>query len=160
MGLFDYVKCEVGLPDGKANDCEFQTKDFDCPYMETYTITAQGRLVHNAVRYDIDPPDKRTGSIDMNFHGYLNFYGGDDGEWREFNAKFTDGQLIEIVKIPDEPAMTPDEQELHDTLAAVLRAIEEQNPVIRQGSFDLPFRNYEAVVKARELMKLRSADRE
>ena len=59
---------------------------------------------------------------------------------------------------PDERAVTP-EQELETTLAAVLRAIEEQNPVIRQGSFDLPFRNYEAVVKARELMKLRNTDR-
>ena len=104
MGMFDYVKCEVELPDGKTNECEFQTKDFDDPYLETYTITAEGRLIHDAVRYDIDPPDKHVGKVDMNFHGVLNFYGGlGVDEWREFNAKFTDGKLVGIEVVADRP---------------------------------------------------------
>lgn len=100
MGLFDYVKCEVPLPD--RFDGELQTKEFDCPYMETYIITKEGRLFHNKPRYDIDPPDALCGLRDMNFHGVLNFYGYDDDtgsptyKWHEYNAKFTDGQLVSI----------------------------------------------------------------
>ena len=119
MGMFDYVRCEAPLPDGKP-DTEFQTKDFPEPYMETYTITSAGRLVHRAMRYEFVPEEERpywgkpewlredgtpslfqmagmmrgipTGDVDMNWHGWLNFYGDD----REFNAKFTDGQLVAI----------------------------------------------------------------
>jgi hypothetical protein len=103
MGLFDYVRCEVPLPDGFAG--ELQTKDFDDPYMETYTIRADGRLIHDKPRYDIDPPGTHHGLIDTNFHGVLNFYGsegtagGEDWKWHEYNAKFTDGDLVEIVQI-------------------------------------------------------------
>ena len=84
MGLYDHVFCEVDLPDGKSHQGAFQTKDFEDPYLENYTITKDGRLVK----------DKR----DLNFHGFLNFYTYDDktDEWREFNAKFTDGKLVEI----------------------------------------------------------------
>jgi hypothetical protein len=54
--------------------------------------------------------------------------------------------------------MTP-EQELETALMAVLKAIAEQNPVIRQGSFDLPFKNIVAVKLAVQLMEMRSAER-
>lgn len=125
MGLFDYVRCQVPLPDGF--DGELQTKDFDCPYLETYTITNDGRLLERYVsdrqpvpesewEYagDPDPLHKiwheqsKCKSIyadrDTNFHGVLNFYGcaGDrkDGtwEWHEYNAKFTDGKLVSIER--------------------------------------------------------------
>jgi hypothetical protein len=99
MGLFDYVRVDVPLPDGKPGK-HFQTKDFDDPYLEQYVITSDGRLIHERVRYDIDPPDKAAGPTDCQFHGYLNFYDySDTHEWREFNAKFTDGRLIEIVEV-------------------------------------------------------------
>lgn len=102
MGLFDYVHCEHPLPDGwKPN--ELQTKDFDCPYMERYTIRADGRLVHQKPLYDIDPPDTQHGEIDTNFHGILNFYGLQDGIWHEYNAKFTDGQLVGIDLVSSQP---------------------------------------------------------
>lgn len=99
MGLFDYVRCDAPLPDGKPTPPDlFQTKDFDFPYMERYVITEAGRLVKLKVTYGgpewmSTPEDK-----DLNWHGYLNFYGGEVNEWREFNAKFTDGQLVEIVQ--------------------------------------------------------------
>ena len=128
MGMFDYVKCDWPLPDGKPTPGDmFQTKDFDEPYMERYTITKEGRLVHHAVRTEMVPEHERPnygkqgyrdangkvtlwglrgsmravpiGDVDLNYHGFLNFYGGEGDEWREFNAKFTDGQLVEIKQV-------------------------------------------------------------
>lgn len=43
---------------------------------------------------------------DTNFHGILNFYGGDGG-WREFNAKFTDGQLVSIEQVKETEVSAP-----------------------------------------------------
>lgn len=133
MGMFDYVRCDAPLPDGKPTPRDFfQTKDFGLPQMDIYTITAEGRLIEHVTRSEEVPKEERPywgkpewfnddgtesffaflGCIrkvpvedrDMNYHGYLNFYGGDRDEWREFNAKFTDGQLVEIVQVPDTPA--------------------------------------------------------
>lgn len=100
MGLFDEVKCEVPLPDGKPA-VVFQTKTFEEPYLEKYTIRADGRLIHDKPRYDIDPPDAAHGPVDTNYHGVLNFYNYDtgSGEWREFDAKFTDGNLVSITQV-------------------------------------------------------------
>ena len=104
MGLFDYVKCERPLPDGWKPG-ELQTKDFDCPYMERYTIRADGRLIHDKPRYDITPADEPCGEVDTNFHGDLRFYGiedeGCDGKrWHEYRARFTHGSLeyIDLVE--------------------------------------------------------------
>lgn len=118
MGLFDYVKCEVELPDGFKG--ELQTKDIDDPYMLTHRITAEGRLMQShLVRIDVVPLEERdckdpndirsfagsqrhiTEERDANFHGWFNFYGsemdgGKFGEFHEYDAKFTDGQLVEI----------------------------------------------------------------
>lgn len=42
MGMFDYIKCEVPLPDGWSG--ELQSKDFDCE-MVTHVISSDGRLM-------------------------------------------------------------------------------------------------------------------
>jgi len=42
MGMFDYVRSEIPLPNGFTGD--LQTKDFDC-IMTTILIRADGRLV-------------------------------------------------------------------------------------------------------------------
>lgn len=123
MGMFDYVRCEVPLPDGFTG--ELQTKDF-CNDMVTHTITADGRLlleridrveeVPKAERPYPDAPDDDlrsifgsirtfTSSSECEFHGIMNFYGseGDSAigthKWHEYNAKFTDGKLVEITQI-------------------------------------------------------------
>lgn len=108
MGMFDDVYCEVPLPDGWEHP-SFQTKSLDEPYLEQYTIKADGTLVKRrqwrlekgeAPEYEVIP-----------FHGILNFYSYDgdpnddtpiDVRWHEYNAKFTDGRLVEIevVKSP------------------------------------------------------------
>ena len=115
MGMFDTIKCEVELPDyhGRMND--FQSKDLDRA-MDGYTITEEGRLIHHTVKY-VDVPEEEkshefhlwntvpAGDVDRNFHGWLNFYtidetlSEDDQDLIEFNAKFTDGYLVEVENV-------------------------------------------------------------
>lgn len=124
MGMFDYVRCEVPLPDGEPTPPDlFQTKDFDFPYMNHYTITAARRLVAHRVRYEEVPlserpnPDadgllKWRGSVravpigdeDLNWHGFLHFGHFDPitKQSRQFRAKFTDGNLVEIAQLSED----------------------------------------------------------
>jgi hypothetical protein len=96
MGLFDYIVCEVPLPDGFTG--ELQSKDLDC-YLLTHVITRDGRLLlEHLDRIDYELETRFTSRRDANFHGALNFY-GDCGkreagtyEWHEYNAKFVHGQ--------------------------------------------------------------------
>jgi hypothetical protein len=117
MGLFDYIKCEYPLPEGAPNVAEFQTKDAqEDPYMETFRITKEGRLIHETCQYVEVPKSERpypnekglmglagsirsfnTGDRDTGFHGSLNFCGNsDNSEWVEFVCLFKDGTLIDI----------------------------------------------------------------
>lgn len=125
MGMFDYIRCEVPLPDGWKPDGPLQTKDFDCDLV-CHVITKEGRLmleridaVHEVPKADRPYPNDdgllgMCGSIrtetsvhDSNFHGVVNFYSyeGDinvNHQWHEYNAKFTDGQLVGIETVPDD----------------------------------------------------------
>lgn len=117
MGMFDYIRCEVPLPDGWNG--ELQTKDFACE-MVVHTITKDGRLLLERIDdTKIVPKSERPypnedgilgacGMLrhvksrhDANFHGVVNFYGSETDKtgkyvWHEYNAKFTDGNLVEI----------------------------------------------------------------
>jgi hypothetical protein len=91
MGMFDYIRCEVPLPDGWQQD-ELQTKDFCCEMVE-HVITADGRLMLDQGHWEAVPKSERphpnddgimglAGSIrrvgkmvDANYHGIVNFYG-------------------------------------------------------------------------------------
>jgi len=117
MGMFDYIKCELPLPDGWRPLGPLQTKDFDCD-MVCHVISADGRLmleridaVHEVPKSERpfpDAPDDDLRSFcgcirtersthDANFHGVVNFYGIDEEKrWHGYTAKFTDGQLVEI----------------------------------------------------------------
>ena len=98
MGLFDDVECRMPLPDGCKHK-HFQTKDFPDPYMDKYIITEEGRLVERPWI-----KGKRTeATVDLDFHGMLNFYhyDTDTKEVFRYQAKFTDGQLVEIKIIED-----------------------------------------------------------
>jgi len=81
--MFDDITCEHPLPaDPKPPGTSFQTKDFDC-FMDRYTITADGYLLRNGES--------------VPFHGMINFYTYTrDDMWFEYEAKFTDGRLVEI----------------------------------------------------------------
>jgi hypothetical protein len=82
MGMFDNLTCEYPLPaEPNPDDNSFQTKDFECQ-LEHYTITADGRLLRKdtAVQY----------------HGVIRFYTYTGEMWFEYEAKFADGNLIDI----------------------------------------------------------------
>ena len=122
MGMFDYGIVECSLPDDAATRVhEWQTKDFDEPFMAKYKITAEGRLLAERVHYEnLSDPNAPPGSAasycgcmtpvhdgwdDLNYHGVLNFYGNVGGvydaeHWYEYNAKFTDGFLVSINRLP------------------------------------------------------------
>jgi hypothetical protein len=114
MGMYDDVTCEHPLPgEPKPKDNHFQTKDLDC-LMDRYTITRDGRLLKK--------------KAEVQFHGMLNFYTyTDDDMWFEYDAKFTDGRLIEIRPIsiykngaggpPDVLYPPPDRPTAHETTA-------------------------------------------
>lgn len=92
MGLFDYIRSEMPLPDGFTG--ELQSKDFDC-IMTTILIRADGRLMVEERDFELIPPsedpspdDPRSfkhwiGSVksthrgwkDMDYHGDFEFYG-------------------------------------------------------------------------------------
>jgi hypothetical protein len=114
MGMYDYLICEMTLPEQPRapQSRAFQTKDLEC-LLERYAITAAGRLIHHAVRYEEVPLSERpdselpfigslravpTGRIDTNFHGVMEFYTYDDctKESWSYEAKFTDGQCVDI----------------------------------------------------------------
>lgn len=112
MGMFDYIRCEYPLPDGldpkAALTC--QSKDFGCD-MHVYTITPDGRLLHEDSGSAWVPDPKPWPVREVPFHGWLTFYTstGDinnrdeatsDYRWWEYRAKFTDGRLVEIRSEP------------------------------------------------------------
>lgn len=125
MGMFDYVRSEIPLPDGFVG--ELQTKDFGCS-MTTVLIREDGRLLIEDREWEVVPPTQRPhpdpsdpmhwiGSMrsvnrrwrDLDYHGIVNFYGC-EGQWHEYNAKFTDGKLVEIVAVPESPSPTPERE--------------------------------------------------
>lgn len=121
MGMFDYLFIDTNmLPVSEeekriiGNKPGWQTKDFDCSLTEIY-ITGDGFLKINRWKYIEVPKEERPypnddgikglmGSIrrseekleTVEHHGYVNFYSNVGDDWYEFNAKFTDGKLVEI----------------------------------------------------------------
>lgn len=97
MGLYDNLRCKKPLPGGYGG--LLQTKDFDDPYLEDYTIDDDGRLYREPCwsagpgPNDGKDPAQRH---DMNWHGYLDLI---DDNLQRYRAKFTDGQLVEIVRV-------------------------------------------------------------
>lgn len=103
MGLFDEVSVQARnkMPDGAPTDVLYQTKDFEEPYMERYTITADGRLIREPRWWRKDQPDEVA--EDMNWHGYLSLlsYNSQTKKTVDLVAKFTDGNLVEITVSQD-----------------------------------------------------------
>lgn len=119
--MFDIVMVEHPI-EGVSVDpayVEWQTKDFDEPFMLRYRITAEGRLlepiVHFEDRSDHNAPEGSfarfagcmtsvtDGYRDMHYHGDLHFCGMPPGTTDVFLdcvARFTDGQLAYARLIP------------------------------------------------------------
>lgn len=113
MGMFDNLRYNGEL---------YQTKDFECQ-MTDYWIE-DGKLIASIGYYESTPKAERpypdapdddfrsacgcirwveTERRDFKFHGFVNFYRMATGDvWEEYNAKFTDGALIEVQRVIDE----------------------------------------------------------
>lgn len=92
MGMYDEIQCDAPLPDGyKGIGTRFQTKSFPDPALQRYKVTSSGRLI-DALGNDLEPD------------GYIAFYTSDpDSTWREYRARFSSGQLSEIVRVGKDP---------------------------------------------------------
>ena len=123
MGMFDTLKISIdklpltdeekSLVDESQN---WQTKDFDCTLSMIY-IEDNGDLEVTKDKYRWD--DSIKGYLGYgasvlesrevvhlsDYHGYVNFYNHSKDQifWFEFNAKYTDGKLVEIKRVPREP---------------------------------------------------------
>lgn len=125
MGLFDNIKLEIDemLPEFEPTteynqvNVEWQTKDIQDPCMDTYIIK-DNRLIKVCHEWEEVPMGervnvagmnvplirpKKTWEEDTNYHGKFSFYtliqeSGDKEmqTWYEYEAKFTDGELINI----------------------------------------------------------------
>jgi len=130
MGMFDEILCEWPLPDPEVQDHVFQTKDL-LNMLDRYTITKEGRLIWHRTRLENVPEEERpywgtpdwespimrlagmyrsvpVGDVDLNHHGYLDFYtsrgkpdteGDSDYQWYGYRAKFTDGVVVSIERV-------------------------------------------------------------
>mgnify|MGYP006283960871 CR=1 FL=1 len=122
MGMFDYIRCKVDLPETDIPPPVevFQTKDTPDQYMTLYTITAKGRLMWRPYEHVIvpkaerpypDAPDddfraafgmlrrvEKAPEILDDFDGDIVFYEGNfpDVGWWEYRARFMDGHLSGI----------------------------------------------------------------
>lgn len=108
MGMFDYVTYNGGV---------YQSKDTPDQYMTTYRIV-DGRLIGDEWHIENVPYNERpyplekgwlhiAGSIrrvidkadvDQNWHGYL-YLCGPDPTFQDWRAKFTDGALVEFIRM-------------------------------------------------------------
>ena len=132
MGLFDELKCEYPLPDAVVQEETFQTKSLNRT-MDRYTISQEGRLILHKVRYEVVPEEEReyygtpdwdekpfvqifgmlrsipVGDVEIPYHGDIAFYtstgsrGVGDFEWFEYRARFTEGRLQWIKRVPKQP---------------------------------------------------------
>jgi hypothetical protein len=120
MGMFDYVKSEVPLPDGYTG--ELQSKSFNF-VLTTILIRADGRLLIKDQKYESVPLSERpfphhprtrlVGSLpvtdegwrDLDFHGDFRFHGYDSSAkaQHDYLARFTHGQLEYIKTLPEPP---------------------------------------------------------
>jgi hypothetical protein len=122
MGMFDYIRSEIPLPNDPPppDTIWFQTKDVPTInlFLEKWLIRADGRLVKLGVVYE-DHSDKTApeGSLESivgimsavddpsldkvmdDFHGDIPFYyyDGTTGECWEYTARFTEGYCTKIT---------------------------------------------------------------
>lgn len=108
MGMYDYLRCEMPLPDPEVQGEMFQTKDTPAQFLDTYVIRADGRLVNEYPNLEElpgeDPPFwKRTGPPkEVDWTGTMFFYTlDDDGRWYEYRALVWKGVVKELERAAD-----------------------------------------------------------
>jgi len=104
MGMFDYIRIESHLlpiteteqVDIELEDSDFQTKDMDC-FLNEYEITPNGSLI--LINEMVGGWNYQEAHREIKYHGLLNFYTEVHGTWYEFEAKFTDGKMVDIKRV-------------------------------------------------------------
>ena len=97
MGMFDTVLCRFPLPDGLVAE-DFQSKSLH-NVLSVYEIGADGRLRELAFGADGDP--LHAAARDTEFHGVFRFHATVRDEFREYEAKFTDGLLVGLRAVSE-----------------------------------------------------------
>lgn len=102
MGLFDYVRCRHPLPDGfEPGDGLFQTKSMDCPYLNVYVITEDGRLIREDGGEDLSDfhGDLEFGwsNLTAGWNGFVATENDAEVDIRDYVARFSDGRLKRIT---------------------------------------------------------------
>ena len=93
MGMFDTIYCRRPLPDDGTSDQGFQTKSLHS-VLCVYEIGSDGRLRELELDDTGQPlPDK---SRDTGFHGVMRFYTYIGDRRMEYEAKFTDGLVVDL----------------------------------------------------------------
>ncbi len=91
--MYDYVKYnkKEKMPDGfDATGKDFQTKDLLFKNLPNFVITEDNKLFSN--------------NKDLEFHGIFDMCVSDEnGFFREYRMKFTDGFLVDIQVIKNSP---------------------------------------------------------
>ena len=108
MGMFDTVVCQYPLPDTGLQGHAFQTKSLDS-LLEHYTITVAGRLIYHAEVREMQKDESAPLGFymqvaelwdeDTEFHGELEFHDLIEGQWYEYLAYFTHGQLGKLERL-------------------------------------------------------------
>lgn len=112
MGMFDYIRVEVLLPDRtEVINEQFQTKSFE-NVMTEYVISENGELYEERWEFEWIEDDGHflKGYLQKvkesyhrvyltDYHGDVIFYGNkpkSDRVWRDYYARFTDGGLTRM----------------------------------------------------------------
>ncbi len=138
MSMFDTVRCHYSLPVPAVQDCVFQTKSFDAPFDEDYTLRADGTLWHT--EYDIEDRSdpNATGlwrmvgmmtrvnlrEVPFPFSGEIDFYtdygrrrsNGMGSGWVVFRATVEQGTLRTLAVVEHEPSEEEKAQKRHEEL--------------------------------------------
>ena len=120
MGVYDRIEFDEDLDtelpgfEGDPSEIVWQTKSLQEPLLETYRVSEDGRLLKEEVEYEEVEGEEREapgdlpnlpkrGKVhldwsDVEYHGIFEFHRIVDDEYRSFEAKFTDGKLVEITR--------------------------------------------------------------
>ena len=106
MGLYNYVTCEMELPDGWDYSDSFQSKSpvVDVE-MNELTITRKGRLMVRYWEYETGSPEGDLKELD--YTGPMVFYASETTDtpddwreyWHEYCAWFEDGWCVKLESV-------------------------------------------------------------
>lgn len=111
--MFDNVRCELPMPDGrKIVENSYQTQSLWCS-MDRFTITVAGRLIYHRCRYEGGPDIEISPGVwipqykrvpmedtDMDYHGDLLIYGTTkDNVMLSYAVRFTHGTVESICPL-------------------------------------------------------------